>query len=107
MPTLAYLSPTRRRNAVRGHPLGLPVPRLTGPLAPLAPSQKLHKVVAIKSVDAAKLDASKRDDLMMEIRVMQRLDPHPHIVDLIDFASKGSTVFIAMEYCDGGASTAC
>ena len=91
---------------MRGHSLGLPVPRLTAPLAPLAPAPQLHKVVAIKSVDAANLDSSKRDDLIMEIRVMQRLDPHPHIVDLIDFASKGSTVFIAMEYCDGGASTA-
>ena len=91
------------RTPVTPPPLSLSLSTPLGPLhTPVHPTHPHLPQVAVKSVDAAKLDAAKRDDLMMEIRVMKRLARHPHIVDLIDFACKGSTVFIAMEYCDGG-----
>lgn len=57
--------------------------------------------IAIKVVDCTKLKASARDNLILEIGLLQKLK-HKHIVQMKDFGYVGVVVFIAMEFCNGG-----
>ncbi|KAL3473552.1 Serine/threonine-protein kinase atg1 [Aspergillus californicus] len=54
--------------------------------------------VAIKSVTLAKLNKKLKENLKLEIRILQDL-VHPHIVALIDCHESTSHIHLIMEYC--------
>ncbi|KAK3899023.1 hypothetical protein C8A05DRAFT_37373 [Staphylotrichum tortipilum] len=64
-----------------------------------------HKVtgalVAIKSVELARLNRKLKENLYGEIKILQRLR-HPHIVALHDCVESGTHINLIMEYCELG-----
>ncbi|KAL2134263.1 hypothetical protein VTI74DRAFT_630 [Chaetomium olivicolor] len=64
-----------------------------------------HKVtgalVAIKSVELARLNKKLKDNLYQEIKILKRLR-HPHIVALHDCVESVTHINLIMEYCELG-----
>ncbi|KAK4123926.1 Pkinase-domain-containing protein [Parathielavia appendiculata] len=64
-----------------------------------------HKVtgalVAIKSVELARLNKKLKENLYGEIKILKRLR-HPHIVALHDCVESGTHINLIMEYCELG-----
>ncbi|KAI9648323.1 Serine/threonine-protein kinase [Ciborinia camelliae] len=58
-------------------------------------------LVAIKSVNLAKLNKKLKDNLYCEIEILRGLR-HPHIVALIDCRESTSHINLMMEYCELG-----
>ncbi|ESZ92209.1 hypothetical protein SBOR_7418 [Sclerotinia borealis F-4128] len=58
-------------------------------------------LVAIKSVNLAKLNKKLKDNLYCEIEILKGLH-HPHIVALIDCRESTSHIHLMMEYCELG-----
>ncbi|KAG4034800.1 hypothetical protein MFRU_002g01520 [Monilinia fructicola] len=58
-------------------------------------------LVAIKSVNLAKLNKKLKDNLYCEIEILKGLH-HPHIVALIDCRESPSHIHLMMEYCELG-----
>ncbi|TVY54702.1 Serine/threonine-protein kinase ATG1 [Lachnellula cervina] len=58
-------------------------------------------LVAIKSVNLAKLNKKLKENLYCEIEILKGLH-HPHIVALIDCRESASHIHLVMEYCELG-----
>ena len=58
-------------------------------------------LVAIKSVNLAKLNKKLKDNLYSEIEILKGLH-HPHIVALIDCRESPTHIHLVMEYCELG-----
>jgi serine/threonine-protein kinase ULK2 len=67
----------------------------------LLSSQKSGALVAIKSVDMAKLNKKLKDNLYGEINILKTLR-HPHIVALHDCVETTAYINLIMEYCELG-----
>lgn len=63
--------------------------------------QKTGALVAIKSVNLAKLNKKLKDNLFCEIEILKGLH-HPHIVALIDCRESTTHIHLVMEYCELG-----
>ncbi|KAK6585960.1 hypothetical protein PZA11_001017 [Diplocarpon coronariae] len=60
-----------------------------------------NALVAIKSVNLAKLNKKLKENLYCEIEILKGLH-HPHIVSLIDCRESVSHIHLVMEYCSLG-----
>lgn len=60
-----------------------------------------HALVAIKSVNLAKLNKKLKENLYLEIDILQGLH-HPHIVALLGRAETSTHIHLIMEYCELG-----
>jgi serine/threonine-protein kinase ULK/ATG1 len=58
-------------------------------------------LVAIKSVELARLNKKLKENLYGEIKILKRLR-HPHIVALHDCVESGTHINLIMEYCELG-----
>jgi serine/threonine-protein kinase ULK/ATG1 len=58
-------------------------------------------LVAVKSVNLAKLNKKLKDNLYCEIEILKGLH-HPHIVALIDCRESPTHIHLVMEYCELG-----
>ncbi|XP_037028807.1 serine/threonine-protein kinase ULK3-like isoform X2 [Bradysia coprophila] len=59
------------------------------------------RIVAIKTVQRKTLSSSSKENLLVEIQLLKRLN-HKYIVNMFDFVYDEQNVFIIMEYCEGG-----
>jgi serine/threonine-protein kinase ULK/ATG1 len=64
-----------------------------------------HKVtnqpVAVKAINKTKLNPKLLENLESEISIMRQID-HPNIVKLYDIKKTERTIYLFLEYCDGG-----
>ncbi|KAJ6637837.1 Serine/threonine-protein kinase ULK3 [Pseudolycoriella hygida] len=60
-----------------------------------------ERTVAIKTVQRKTLSISSKENLLVEIKLLKRLN-HKYIVNMFDFVWDEQNIFIIMEYCDGG-----
>jgi serine/threonine-protein kinase ULK/ATG1 len=63
--------------------------------------QTTGALVAVKSVNLAKLNGKLKDNLYCEIEILKGLH-HPHIVALIDCRESSTHIHLVMEYCELG-----
>lgn len=63
--------------------------------------QATGALVAVKSVNLAKLNKKLKENLYCEIEILRGLH-HPHIVALIDCRESTSHIHLVMEYCELG-----
>jgi serine/threonine-protein kinase ULK/ATG1 len=63
--------------------------------------QVTNALVAIKSVELARLNKKLKENLYGEIKILRRLR-HPHIVALHDCIESGTHINLIMEYCELG-----
>lgn len=63
--------------------------------------QNTGALVAIKSVNLAKLNKKLKENLYLEINILRGLE-HPHIVALIDCRESKSHIHLVMEFCELG-----
>lgn len=61
-------------------------------------------IVAVKSLDKAAMPRRgvKRSDIEREINVMQAVFGHQNITRLLGFFEDATSIYLALEYCDGG-----
>ena len=70
---------------------------LKGLLTPPQGATGTHSLVAIKSVNLAKLNKKLKENLTSEISILKGLH-HPHIVALVDCKESSSHIHLIMEY---------
>lgn len=61
----------------------------------------LHRIVAIKVIDASRLDETSLERVIRECQINGRLN-NPHIVNVLDAYQEGNDLCLVMEYMAGG-----
>ncbi|XP_043548083.1 serine/threonine-protein kinase Nek5-like isoform X2 [Chiloscyllium plagiosum] len=57
--------------------------------------------VVVKEIKTAKMHQKEREAALKEVTLMDKMK-HPNIVKFLDSFEEGQSLFIVMEYCDGG-----
>ena len=60
-----------------------------------------HVIVAIKCIQIEKLTLKLQENLTSEISIMQKIN-HPNIIKLYEIKKTEKTMYLIMEYADGG-----
>ncbi|XP_059502729.1 serine/threonine-protein kinase Nek5-like isoform X3 [Stegostoma tigrinum] len=60
-----------------------------------------NKHVVVKEIKIAKVHQKEREAALKEVTLMDKMK-HPNIVKYLDSFEEGQSLFIVMEYCDGG-----
>jgi serine/threonine protein kinase len=59
------------------------------------------KIYAMKMIPMERLSKSKRDQLLVEVDIMRKLD-HPNIIRIHEVFKTEFTLYIVLEFCTGG-----
>ncbi len=60
--------------------------------------------VAVKQISRAKMQGNARhmSNLEKEISTMQKVQHHPHIVNILERIDTQNSIYLVLEYCNGG-----